>query len=428
MALPSPTPNEMPAPIPAQDRFSLSQALDLGLKNNPQVAAAAYSVVSARENFNSQKAPLNPTVNYAALNNTVAPLTFSTGFSQSANYSAYVTIETNGAILYRAWQAREQYHQAQFDARTTVLSLKLSIIGAYEGLQVANRTLEVELKVYDNMVKLSDLTDKRFEVGAGPQADAIRAHIAAIQEQENVIADVANVNLARATLNNQLGRPQNAPVDAAEPLVYAPVHFEELAQLTKQGELKRPELKSANANLQSLRAVPGLQRSAYFPNIIVGKDFSSDDTIYVGLSIPVDLGGIRGSVAKANADIKTQRAQVELERQSIDLDVKSSYENFVAAQKQVDTYNGGILKMSETLVDQIRHGYDLGANTIVDIITAENTYRSVESSYYSAVGSYVLAAYTLKHSIGELLDTKFPSPFEELQGSARTAFDSPDKK
>jgi outer membrane protein TolC len=63
------------------------------------------------------------------------------------------------------------------------------------------------------------------------------------------------------------------------------------------------------------------------------------------------------------------------------------------------------MKMSETLVDQIRHGYELGANTIVDIITAENTYRSVESAYYSAVGAYVVAAYTLKHAVSDLPDS-----------------------
>jgi outer membrane protein TolC len=86
------------------------------------------------------------------------------------------------------------------------------------------------------------------------------------------------------------------------------------------------------------------------------------------------------------------------------LDVKSSYIGLIAAQKQVATYESGILKMSESLVDQVRQGYTLGANTIVDVVTAESTYRSVESAYYQAVGAYVQAAYTLKHAIGDLQD------------------------
>ena len=405
---------DLPPAVPPANQLTLVQAIQTGLRDNPQVAAAHYSVISARENYNSQKAPLNPTFSYAALNNTVAPLSWSDGFNQGANYSAYVTLETNGAVYYRTWQAREQFHQAQFDAATTGLSLKLSIVDAYANLQVANRALEVELKVYQGMVQLGDLTQKRFEAGAGPEADATRARIAAIQEQQNVISDVANVNAARAALNTQLGHPQNAPVDVAEPLVYKPIPAGDLAQLTRQAEQNRPELRSALANLHGLRAVPGLERSAYFPNVVLGKDFGSDGQIFVGMSIPLDLGGIKGAVAKANADVRTQLAQVELQRQAIDADVKSSFINFTAAQKQVDTYQTGILSMSEHLVDQVRHGYELGANTIVDIITADNTYRSVETSYYAAVGAYEQAAYALKHSIGDLADTSVSGPLTEI--------------
>jgi outer membrane protein len=393
---------ELPSPVPAGEQLTLGQAIQIGLRDNPQIAASHYSVESARQNYNSQKSPINPSLSYAALNNTVAPLDYGNGFALGSNYSAYATIETNGAIRYRTGQAREQFHQAQFDAATTGLSLKLAIVDAYTALQVANRGLEVELKVYDNISKLSDLTDKRFATGAGPQSDATRARIAAIQEQQNVIADAANVNAARASLNAELGRPQNSPIDVAEPLTYSPTPIDDLEELIKIGERDRPELLSANANLRALQSVVGLERSAYFPNVEVAKDFGNDGQIFVGMSIPLDLGGIHGAVAKARADVKVQLAQIEIERQGIDLDVRSAYINLVSAEKQVNSYETGILKLSETLVDQVRQGYALGANTIVDIITAESTYRSVESAYYTAIGTYVQAAYELKHSIGDL--------------------------
>jgi cobalt-zinc-cadmium efflux system outer membrane protein len=395
---------DLPPVVPAGNQLTLHQAVQTALKDNPQITAARYSVLSARENYNSQKSPINPTINYGAVNNTVAPLDFATGFGQSYNYSAYATIETNGAITYRTRQAREQYHQAQFDAATTGLSLQLNVINAYVGVQVANRALEVELKVYENMHQLSDLTEKRFEAGAGTDADARRARIAFIQERQNVIADAANVNSARAALNAQLGHPVNTPIDASEPLTYQQAPLRDLADLTKQAEQNRPELQSANANLRALKAVPGLARSAYYPDLVVARDFSGDSSVDVGLSVPLDLGSIRGAVKKAKADVKTQEAQVELARQNIDLDVKNSYLNLDAAQKQVDTYNGGILLDAEALLNQTRQAYVLGANTILDVMTAEVTYRSVLSSYYNAIGTYIVAVYTLQHSIGDLPD------------------------
>jgi len=394
----------LPPEVVASSRMTLDQALQAGMKDNPQITAARYSVLSARENYNSQKSPINPYVNYAALNNTVAPVSFANGIAQGTNYSVYAVIETNGAITYRTRQAREQYHQAQFDAATTGLSLQLNVISAYVGVQVANRALEVELKVYENMHQLSDLTEKRFEAGAGPQSDATVARIAYEQEKQNVITDVNGVNTARAALNSQLGHPVDAPIDAAEPLVYTPAPLRDLADLTKQAEKKRPELQSALANLRSLKAVPGLARSAYFPDLILARDFGSDTTISAGISVPIDLGSIRGAVKKAQADVKAQEAQVELARQGIDLDVKDSYLNLDAARKQVATYNEGIMKESETLLDQVRQAYVLGARTILDVMNAEVTYRAVLSAYYGAVGTYAVAVYTLQHSIGDLPD------------------------
>lgn len=405
----------MPARAPASDIFDLSRAVEYGLRENPQIKAAAFAVESAKQNYNSLRAPVNPNFNYAGLNNTVALASWSSGFASGYDYTTYVTLETSGAQRFRADQAYALWTQSKFDASTAGLSLKLGIISAYVGLQVANRGLEVELKVYDNVRKLTDLTRVRYESGAGPEADFTRAQIAEIQEMQNVISNVQNVNQARATLNSQMGRPQAAPIDVAEPLVFQPIKAADVEELTKEAERDRPEYRSALANLSSLHSAIGLQRSAYFPDVVIARDYGGDGLTFIGLSVPLDLGGIRGSVAKAKADYKTQEAQAELQRQNIDLDVKSSFVNFIAAKKTVDTYgNTGVLAMSQTLLDQVTHGYELGANTIVDILTAENTYRSVESAYYAAVGTYVSAAFTLKHSIGALPDSLIGTDLNDI--------------
>jgi len=397
-------PVELPVAVPAGNKLTIVQAVQTGLKDNPQTTASHFAVVSARENYNSQKSPINPTIQYGALNNTVAPATITDGISQPSNYTAYVTLETSGARRYRASQSREQFHQAEFDALAANQGLKLGILYAYVNVQVANRTLEVEQRVYANMVELAELTRKRFEAGAGTEADSIRANISAIQEQQNLIVDVAAVNTARATLNQQIGHPAEAPIDSSTPLEFNPVPVPDSARLLSVAEKNRPELQSAAANLKSLVAATGLARSAYFPDLILGKDFTGTGEINMGLSVPLDLGSIKGSVRKARADVKGQEAQLEVARQGVALDVKTAQINLLAAKKQVDTYETGILKQSETLYDRMRQSYVLGANTLLDVITAEITYRSVQSAYYSAVGAYRQALYTLEHAIAAPLN------------------------
>ncbi len=395
---------ELPVPVPAANKISISQAVQIGLKDNPQTTASHFAVVSARENYNGQKSPVNPTVQYGALNNTVAPATVTDGLSQAANYTAYITVETSGAQKFRASQSKEQFHQAEFDAASLNLALKLNILTAYVNLETANRALEVEQTVYANLRQLAELTRKRFEAGAGNEADSIRANITAIQEEQNLIESVAAVNSARAVLNQQLGHPTDSPIDALTPLEFQPATIPSFSDLKAAAERRRPEVQSALANLKSLHASAGLARSAYYPDLVVGKDFTATGEVNIGFSVPIDLGSIKGSVRKAQADVRSQEAQVELARQAVDLDVKSSQISVLAAKRQVETYDNGILKQSERLFNQMKESYLLGGNSLLDVITAENTYRAVQSAYNSALGAYSVALYTLEHAVAAPLN------------------------
>jgi outer membrane protein, heavy metal efflux system len=398
-------PVQLPPAVPSAAALSMEDAIRTALQGNPQRLQSAYSVLSARENYNSQKAPINPTFQYSALNNTVAPLDWASGFGLRSNYSVYATLETNGAQRFRASQAREQMHQAAFDAATVELSIRFQAASAYVGLQAANKQLEIERTVVENTRKLMELTHSRQLAGAGTEADYRRANIAYIQEQQNLAANTAAVLNARAALNAVLGRALDTPIDTASPLEYRLIPPSSLTALTRQAEALRPELQSARANLKALQAVPGLSRSAYFPDVIVGRDFGKGSVFNVGMSVPLDLGSIRGSVRKADADVKAQMAQVEASRQGVDLDVKTSLLTLEAAQTQLATYTSeaGLVNESQKLFEQTRQAYLLGANSLLDVITAEDTYKAVLSSYWSAIGSCAQADLTLKHATGELL-------------------------
>ena len=186
------------------------------------------------------------------MNNTVAPIGFANGFGSGYNYSAYATIETNGAIRYRTAQARELYHQAQFDAATNQAFLSGSMSSTHMwACKLVARALRgrAEGILHDNMHQLSDLTEKRFDAGAGTQADAnvscawIKAYI---QEKQNVLLpDVNNVNSAAraASVMPILAHPLDTPIDASEPLTYKPAPITRILPIL-QGRPSRiaPEL------------------------------------------------------------------------------------------------------------------------------------------------------------------------------------------
>jgi cobalt-zinc-cadmium efflux system outer membrane protein len=379
--------------LPPERRLTLRQAVELGLRVNPQADVARYSVESAHGNLVSQRAPINPTLNYAGINNTVAPF----APSNAANYSVAATIETSGRIFHRTDEARAQLHQAEADAETTRLTLRQTVEDAYVNVQVADASYRNEADTYQTAAHLADLTQKQFEAGAAPEANAIRARIALAQEGQNLLRATAAVRTAQAALAVALGdRPDN-PVDAVDPLSFDPTG--DRAGLPRSGAAgaptdvsalaeRRSEVRSGNDNVSALQAALRLQRSQYYPDLIVGRDLQSS-RVQVGLLIPLgDFGNIRGGVEKARADIKTQEAQNQATRLSVRLDIENAMLGLDRAERLVESFRAGILPQSESLLHRVEQGYALGASTILDLIDAQNTLRSTRNDYESALGDY----------------------------------------
>ncbi len=384
-----------PPPVAAAQALTLNQAEALAEKNNLQAQQSRYQIGSARANLSSQRAPLNPTINYAALNNLVAP----TNFSNLGNYTAYVTLETNGARRYRTNQARAQFQGAEAEARTTRLTVRQSVADAYSDLQVANSALQNERNVYALTSRLADLTQNRFKLGAAPEANAIRAQIALTQEQQNLIASADQVRVARVALNVLLGRAPDTPVDAAQPLGYNTVLSLERARLLAQAVQARPEIRSASAGVSAAQAAVGLEKAQYFPNVTLGRQLDVGP-VAVGLILPLDLGSIKNAIDKSQQDVKVQQTLLAQARLGVAQDVETGYLSLTQARQAVLLYQQGILPQSESLLNRVTQGYALGASTILDVIDAQQTYRSTRNAYYAAIGSYNHAVDQLSRAIG----------------------------
>ena len=390
---------DAPPPVAAAQKLTLAQALAIALRDNPQIAQAAHQLASARYNLSGQRAPINPTAGFASLNNSVTSL----NPTDPANYSFYATLETSGRRGYRTQEARALLEQTQADTTTTRLAVRQGTTNAYIALQFADQALLNEQQAYATNLRLRDLTRKQFELEAAPEADAIRAEIALTQEEQNLITAVGNVKQARANLNAELGRPPDTPVDTADPLTFAPAQAD-LARLQQQAAQTRPELRSSQAVERELAATVKMQRAQSYPDLLLGTD-ARFNSVQLGLTAPLlDLGAIRGSVRKAREDVRAQQAQTEQTRQQVRLQVQNAYDALVQARKAVLLYESketGILTRSESLLSRIQQGYSLGASTILDLITAQDTLRQARNSYYAAIGNYRQAQAQIETATGQ---------------------------
>lgn len=392
---------DTPPAVPANRAINYAQALTLALRDNPQITQTTHQLLSARNNLSSQRAPVNPTFAFSGINNTVgsfSPFTL-------ANYAFYLTVETSGRQGFRTQGARAQLEQTQADTGTTKLTVRQTAANAYIALQVANQALINEREAYATAFRLRELTRKQFELESAPEADAIRAEIALTQEEQNLITAVGNVKQARATLNSALGKAPETPIDAAEPLQYTPKEVD-LADLQRRAAKNRPEVRSGEAVERELAATVKMERSQYYPDLVLGTD-GKFESVQVGFTAPLlDLGNIRGAVRKAKEDVLAQKAVTEQTRQQVQLQVQNAYDALIQARKSVLLYTDpktGILTRSEDLLQRIQQGYSLGAGTILDLITAQDTLHQARNASYTAIGNYQQALTQVETAIGQPL-------------------------
>ena len=72
-----------------------------------------------------------------------------------------------------------------------------------------------------------------------------------------------------------------------------------------------------------------------------------------------DFGSIRGAIQQAKEAVKTQEAQTQQVRQSVLLDDETAYLALTQAQKTVESFQGGILPRTESLLKRVEQGYAL---------------------------------------------------------------------
>jgi cobalt-zinc-cadmium efflux system outer membrane protein len=394
---------ELPPDVPPAQRLTLEEALRIAAQSNPQLTASTHQVASALANLAGQKQPVNPNLYVTGTTNTPYGL----DPNDPTRYGVIYTIETSGRQRWRTGQARAQLQGSQADAVTMRLTVQQATASAYADLQTANSNLQTEREAYDTAKRLYQLTTQRVRLGDAPASNATRTRIALTQEEQNLDKAVTAVRQARAVLDIQLGRNPELPIDATDPLAFTPLTLN-LDDLQKLALQSRPELRSAEANRRALDAVVKLQRSQSYPDLQIGANprVVGDSQVLLAFTMPLfDFGSIRGAVNKAKEDTKVQDAQIVLVQQQIRLDVQNAYIALTQSQRLVASFQDGILPRTQTLLTQVQQGYTLGASSILDVIDAQQTYRSARNDYNNALGDYRRALAQLQRALGAPIPT-----------------------
>jgi outer membrane protein TolC len=405
--------------------LTLKDAVQLALKQNPQVVIARLLLMESDRQRQISRAALLPQANltaagvlnrynFATIERT--PMRTTVGLYQFIQAGPAFSQTLLDLPLFRSYQiSREGVRESQAQENVTREDVVASVVTQYILVLRA-------FALYDAAKVRVALAQRLFEqasnlqkTGVGLSIDTTRANVELQNERQNLI----DAETATHTTNYVLAELLDLPRDQ-EPAVADKLQFFELPEFEKTEAIKtalatRPEMQAQAsqeriADLEKKSAseerAPQLDFSGAW--LYQGSHFDNGIPAYtyqVGFSIPLFTGGrIHAEIARADLEVKHVDQNRQLLEERIVREVKSAIDELDAARKNVDVANLG-LQLANEEVAQAERRFAAGVTTNVEVITAQDELARANNNQIDALYRFNQSRVNLAQALGEVQDT-----------------------
>jgi outer membrane protein len=406
-------------------RLTLKQAVQLALKQNPQVVVARLLALESGRQKEIALAALLP---QASLIGATALEQYN---FQSVERAAkpkpagpYQWIEAGPSFsqsvldlpLIRNYQiGREGVQESRAQERVTREDITASVVLQYHLVLRAIAIRDAAKARVALAERLSNLAANQQKTGVGLSIDATRAQVELQNERQNLIDAETQVHTTLYVLAELLDLPPNNDVEAADTLEFYELPTYDITATIAKALTTRPEMRSIESqqNIAALsrksaseQRLPQLEFSGHW--YYQGEHFSDAIPAYsylLGLEIPVFTGGrIRAEVAQADL----QQKQVEERKKALESrivrEVKSAIEELESARSAVEVANLG-LQLSNEEVAQAQRRFAAGITTNVEVVQAQDALARANTNQIEALFRFNQSRANLARAVGEVENT-----------------------
>ena len=111
----------------------------------------------------------------------------------------------------------------------------------------------------------------------------------------------------------------------------------------------------------------------------------------------------QGSIYQYKATANQLKYQIASQRNQVESDVTSAYQNLLAAREKIRVYQERLLSDSEEVARLARRSYEVGQANITSTLQAQQSNIAVRSAYLAAVNDYASAFTDLEFAVGKPL-------------------------
>ncbi|MEW6506167.1 MAG: TolC family protein [Bacteroidota bacterium] len=388
-------------------KLSLNEAVEIGLKNNPEVRSAIENISASKGRFWSGLSLPQPEVGvsyeYAPVNSSLSNYSEKTlAVSQSFEFPS------NYFLKGSKYNKEEEIavYKLNLTERSVINQVKTSY---YKVLakQYQVKSAEENLLISEDFFKKAEI---RQNVGEGTNLERLTAKVQYTEARNNLEVAKNELTTAFAELNYSLGygkQSYDSNFGLTDTLVFVD-HKISIEQIYKSLEETNPQIKIAELKNGIASVEKGLAWSSILPNINLAyfkQTRDGNNGFYgasFGISVPLwFMFDQRGKIQEAAANQSISESELQLTKNEIALKIKSAFTDHENNLKQVKLYVSDILPQADEIYRSALKSYDAGEITYIEFLQAKQTLINAKNNYINVLYNYNRSIFTLEEIVGK---------------------------
>jgi len=389
--------------------LTLNEAIEIGLKNNPEIKSAREKISAAKGRFWSGISLPSPEI---GLSYEYVPVNTGLRNFGERTFALSQSFEFPSNYFLRGSRLSKEEEILFYELKQGEIAIASQIKIAYYNVHAKKELLEIaeeNLKIAEDFSRKADI---RHNVGEGTNLERLTAKVQFTEAVNNLQSAKNELKTAFAKLNYSIGngKEKDEIFTLADSLSFTPIlkfTLEELynLSLSVNQQIKISELKVSTSLIEKTLAWSSLLPKfnlAYYKQTLDG-----DNGFYgasFGISVPLwFLFEQRGQIQEAAANVNIADSELQLVRNEIYVRLKTIYNDYENNLRQIELYISDILPQAEEVYRSASASYNAGEITYLEFLQARKTLISASSNYTNVLFSYYRSIFTLEETIGQSL-------------------------
>lgn len=402
-----------PARIPASPatttaiRLSLDDAVAVFLRQNLDLLMAKFGVESAKGQQITARLFPNPVASIGTLSAFTQGRTM--GNSGAVIAQVQQLFELAGKRGYRIESAAFGTQSAEAAFEDAVRQLGFTVKDAYHRIQLAQRRLTLAEENRDRFSRILEINTIRFKKGYIAEVDLIRIRLQFIDFQSQVIQAIQESETARADLRQLLRLLPATQLELTSEFEYKRID-PDIGRLRTVALEARADVRMKRFVFSQREADLKLARAYRIPDVTVGAGYSvqgpkgpdNPGQVAVNLGVPLPLfNRNQGGIVQAEVAVQSAEADLSKTLNQVENEVDVAYKNLLQSRRLVEAYLGGVLDDARSTLTIVERAYERGGATILDLLDAARTSRTIQQNYFEALFNYQRNVIQLQSAVGQ---------------------------